>query len=319
MTLDIHEFGAFNREWVARGFVRSMDEQFGAPTNLNVSRAIVERVPEFFSFLERSLAKRNVRFFDYIIIDSPDDTVRHSTTSINDGRQSLAILNSFSFILEGRNGRSFHDDLERRTKGQLAAIDAFVQYVSDHASQIKKLVETERSNLIVTKEPVVLRMDYVYEGAQINIPVRLLSSGNDSTVALRYAPRPKPLYSIERPAAYVIRSSESALIEVLDRHQIKYRSLETNEQFPVESYEVVKVDTGSLEGKRTYLPSVNKKTDLRNFARGDVYIPLEQLHSTMLAITLEPESMWGLIQYDEYASLRTVGKEYPVYRVLIKQ
>jgi len=316
MTLDVHEFGAFNREWVARGFVRAIDEQFGAPTNLNVSPALLQRASdEFFPYLERSLAERGVRFFDYMIVDSPDDTVRHSTTSINDGRQSLAILNTFAFILEGRNGRGFHDDLERRTKGQLAAIEAFVQYASDHASEIKTLVQTERSKLIQSKDPVVLRMDYVYEGKQMTIPVRVLSSGKDSTVALRYAPRPKPISTIERPAAYLIPSTQTELINFLNRHQVKYRRLEKVEQLFVESYEIDTVEAGSLEGKNTYLASVMMKKGYRNFAKGDVYIPLEQLRSTMLVIALEPESMWGLIQYDEYAFLRSAGTTYPIYRV----
>lgn len=316
MTLDVHEFGAFNRAWVSQGFVRAMDEQFGIPTNLNVSPAIVDYASkEFVPFLKNSLSRQNIRFFDYVIIDSPKDTVRHSTTSINDGRQSLAILNTFAFILEGRNGREFNDDLERRTKGQYAAIEAFLQFASDHASDIRSLVQRERTKLLKSRDPVVLQMDYIYEGKKISIPVNVLSSGKDSTVYLDYAPKPKPLHTVSRPQGYIIPGGELTLIEFLDRHGIQYRKLQKEETHIVEVYKIHSIEKKRMEEKNTYITQVSSSKLRRSFSSGDLVVPLEQLHSTMLVIALEPESMWGLIQYDEFAHLRKTGSEYPIYRI----
>lgn len=317
MTLDVHEFGAFNRAWVSRGFVRAMDEQFGIPTNLNVSPAIVDYASkEFMPFLRNSLSRQNIRFFDYVIVDSPQDTVRHSTTSINDGRQSLAILNTFAFILEGRNGKNFNDDLERRVKGQYVAIEAFLQFASDRASEIRSLVQREQANLLKSRDSVVLQMDYVYDGEKISIPVNVLSSGTDSTVYLDYAPQPKPFHTVNRPLGYLIPSGELALIEFLDRHSIQYRRLQKEETHTVEAYKIQSIEKRRMEEKNMYIARVSSSKLRRSFSTGDVVVPLEQLHSTMLVIALEPESMWGLIQYDEFAHLRKTGSEYPIYRIL---
>lgn len=319
MTLDVHEFGAFNRAWTSQGFVRRMDEQFGLPTNLNVSPEIVDYASKkFLPFLKNSLSRQNIRFFDYVIVDSPQDTVRHSTTSINDGRQSMAILNTFAFIFEGRNGRSFHDDLERRTKGQYAAIEAFLQFASDQAHEIQSLVKSERAKLLKSRDSVVLQMDYIYEGEKIFIPVNVLSSGTDSTVYLNYTSRPKPLHSVNRPQGYIIPGDEFTLIEFLDRHNIQYRKLQKEETYTVEAYKIQSIEKRRMEEKSVYIARVSSSTLRRSFSIGDVVVPLEQLHSTMLVIALEPESMWGLIQYDDFAHLRNTGNEYPIYRIQLQ-
>ena len=116
VTLDVHEYGPFGKAWTSTGWVRAMDEQYGAPTNLNVPPQLLSFAKErLFPHLKAELGKQGLRFFEYVLADSPEDTARRSTTSINDGRQSFAIQGSLSFILEGRNGRLFNDDLKRRT------------------------------------------------------------------------------------------------------------------------------------------------------------------------------------------------------------
>ncbi|MFZ5947182.1 MAG: M14 family zinc carboxypeptidase [Stygiobacter sp.] len=319
VTLDVHEFGAFNREWVSRGFVRAMDEQFGIPTNLNVSPAIIDYASkELIPFLKNSLSQQNIRFFDYVIVDSPNDTVRHSTTSINDGRQSMAILNTFAFILEGRNGKEFNDDLERRTKGQYAAIEAFLQFASDRADEIRSLVQRERTKLLASRDSVILQMDYLYRGEKISIPVNKLSSGKDSIVNLDYSSRPTPLLSVSRPQGYIIPGHELALIEFLDRHGVQYHRLQKEETYTVEAYVIRSIEKRRMEEKNTYIARVSSSKVNRLFSSGDVIVPLQQLHSTMLVIALEPESMWGLIQYDEFAHLRKIENKYPIYRILLQ-
>ena len=100
------------------------------------------------------------RFYNYTIVGSPADTMRHSTTNINDGRQSLAIQQSYSFILEGRNGKSFHEELERRAKGQFSAIGHFLSFVADNAATIRETVRAARAAVPVAKDSVVLLAEY---------------------------------------------------------------------------------------------------------------------------------------------------------------
>jgi hypothetical protein len=51
-----------------------------------------------------------------------------------------------------------------------------------------------------------------------------------------------------------------------------------------------------------------------NLAAGDVIVPTTQWHSLFLATLLEPESMWGLTKYPQFAwTLK--DKWYPILRV----
>jgi hypothetical protein len=317
MTLDVHEFGAGGKSWTDLGVVRSIDEQFGAPTNLNISEAIRNYgTAKMFPVLKVNLDSQGIRFFNYSIMGNPGDSVRHSTTDINDGRQSFAILNNYSFILEGRNGKEFNDDLRRRVKGQYAAVTAFIQFGFDHAAEIRSLVHSEREKLPRNTDPVVLQMDHMPDGSKLGIPVRSLSDGKDSIVHLVYRPNVKSLLTVGRPAAYLIPQSQTSLIAFLDRHQIQYERLHKGTQGKVETSTIHAMNIKWLEGETVYDPEVEITVQERNFSEGDIRVPLDQPHSTMLVIALEPRSWWGLIQYEPFKDLRIPNVEYPIYRVL---
>jgi len=317
VTLDVHEFGAGGREWEQAGYVRVMDEQFGAPTNLNVSPEIREDITNnLFPYLDAQLASQRIRFFNYTIMGGPGDTVRHSTTDINDGRQSFAILNTYSLILEGRNGGGFNTDLKRRVTNQHAAITSFLTYVAGNAENIAELVHTGRNRLPRDHDPVVLQMNHIHNGETLAVPVKNLATGKDSSVAMKFASSVKPLLFVKRPHGYIIPASNTALHSFLDRHHIVYTQLDSDMEYRVESAIIDGFDLKMVEGDSVFLPLVSRKEGTRFFHTGDLLITLDQLRSTMIVIALEPESMWGLVQYKEFASLLQSGKEYPVYRIL---
>jgi hypothetical protein len=316
-TLDVHEFQALGDAWTTRGFVRAIDEQLGAPTNLNISPALRAMIVDrLFPFVASRLKEAGFRFFNYSIVDSPEDTLRHSTTDINDGRQSLAILNTFSCILEGRNARDFNGDLERRSRGQLAAIMAYLQYCADHADEIKRVVHAERDSLSISTAPVKLQMSHVHGGEHIAVPVKTYPGGKDSTVSLLYAPNIVSWREVPRPAAYIIPRQEKDILSVLQRHGITMHAIDKRQEMRVESYSVVKVDTSGIEGDPVLVPRVTKAKGMHTFEAGDVVVLMNQLHSTMIALTLEPESQWGLVQYKPFERLRNLDTEYPVYRLV---
>jgi hypothetical protein len=315
-TLDVHEYPPFSKSWVSAGRVPLMDEQFGAPTNLNVPPGLTGfALTQLFPYLDAELAKQGIRFFNYIKLDSAADTARSSTTSINDGRQSFAIQGAFSFILEGRNGNTFNDELQRRSSRQLAAIRSFLGFLSARAPEVRALVQAGIRAVTDSRAPVVLQMDHVPDGSTLNIPVQVLKTGAASTLEVKYAPSVKALKSVERPAAYVIPAAQTALIAFLDRHGVTYDRVEQPRRQSVEIYTERGDSKAVIEGKNLHIPATRKRTELISLAPGDVVVPLDQRQGTMLVIALEPESMWGLAQYEEFAALRTPGRDYPVYRI----
>jgi hypothetical protein len=73
--------------------------------------------------------------------------------------------------------------------------------------------------------------------------------------------------------------------------------------------------TSRLEMEEEVQPfvSVSTRSMTKTLKPGDFVIPTKQLQSMLLAIILEPESMWGLTKYDQFGYLLR-GKEYPVMR-----
>jgi hypothetical protein len=316
VTLDVHEYSAFRKEFRMAGYVQTTDEQFGAPSNLNVAPAIREYgLRQLFPFLEAALAKRGVRFSNYLRMQAPGDTVRFSTTSIDDGRQSFAILNTFSFIVEGRNGRDVNDELDRRITGQLAAIESFLDFVNSRNAEIRRLVRSGREKSADSTEPVVTQMDYVYDGATIKVPVRTLSSKVDSVVSMAFAPVVKPLVSVLRPEFYVIPRSQRAVRDLLDRHGVRYDTVARSTRQEVEIHTVVDVAGKWMENKPFTYVSTRMRTAEVSLEPGDVVVPLNQPRGTMLVIALEPSSMWGIAQDEAFAAFLVKGSDYPVYRI----
>lgn len=317
VALDVHEFSIYRKKYLAAGYVYAVDEQLGAPTNLNIPESIREfGLKHLFPFLGSELLKNNVRFGNYTKMDEPSDTARLSTTSIDDGRQSLAILNTFSFILEGKNGRSFHDDLQRRAEGQRAAICAFLRFVNDNSAAIGKLIVSERTTLVQSREPVIVRMDYRYTGETIALPMTLLSSGADTTVAMKYAPLVTPLAKVSRPVAYLIPQAQTSLIAALERLGIHGERIVRTVQKKAEIISITDTKPMWMENKLFTDIATTVRNETVTVQPGDFLVSVSQLASTQIVIALEPTSMWGLLQEEEFALLRMKGTDYPVYRIM---
>jgi hypothetical protein len=319
VTLDVHEYSAFRKEFRSAGFVRSDDEEFGAPTNTNISPEIRNfALLEMFPFLKMELAKQGISFSNYYKLNSPDDTVRASTTSIDDGRQSFALQGTFSFLLEGRGGDKMNEDLQRRTTRELAAVEKFLEFVNLHAEKIKLLVKNEKIKLKESSSPVPLNMNYVCDGSRIDMPMQMLDSGADTMMSLPFASEVKVLDSAIRPQAYVIPKSIHKVIDFLDRNRIQYIKTKKPYDLSVDIYTILNKRRIWMENKSFSLPITNLRNETIQMEPGDIIVPLNQRAGVMLVIALEPNSMWGLSQYDEFDFLCNKGSDYPIFRVPIQ-
>lgn len=316
-TLDVHEFQTSGKEWEDAGYYRTMDEQWGAPTNPNVDVWLRRYgVETMFPAMKAGLEADGFRFYNYTIVGSPTDTMRHSTTNVNDGRQSLAGQGSYSFILEGRNGRTFHDEIERRTKGQLSALTHFLTFVGQNAATIRARVAAARAAIPAGRDSVVLLAEYLFSGEAMPVPVRTIAGGKDSVIRVLHRSMPTPLVRTARPVAYVIPAAQRLLIDLMHRHHVAMRTLTAPTAMRVEVQTVQRWDTRIFEEDPTLFPDIVRRERDMTFAAGDVLVPLDQLKAVLIMLALEPGSVWGVVQYEPFATLRVVGAEYPVYRVL---
>jgi hypothetical protein len=316
VTLDVHEYTAFRKEFRQAGFVRTTDEEFGAPTNLNISGTMRNyALSKLFPFLSSALTAQGISFSNYYKIDSPDDTVRASTTAINDGRQSFGILGNFSFILEGRNGRKMNDELKRRVTRQTVAIEKFLQFVNENSAEVASLVAAEKKRLAESNDTIAVQMCYVYDGSKISIPVTYLDSNKDTMVQMPFAPRLEVRNSVARPKAYYIPAALTDVIGLLDLHKITYFKTTKPNTFSAEVYSVKHKKTVWMENKSFSIPAFETKKIEFTSTPGDVIVPLDQPSGVMLAIAFEPASMWGIVHASEFKSLCKAGKDYPIFRI----
>lgn len=316
VTMDIHEYTSFSRSWSDSGFIRIADVQVGMLTNLNTAPEILDlQHKRIFPFIAEKMKGRDFYFQEYIV-GSPSGRIRHSTTEINDGRQSFGILGTVSFIQEGRRWKTNEDHLQRRVLSQLASIEALLEYCSNDAQNIKQIVYNERCRLLaLAGQTIALRMDH-YEGDGVMyIPVRMLKADRDSTWRVKpYYGEVRLLKSTLLPQKYLLERKDSAIVELLHRHHIKVDVVRHETTMNTSSYFIDSVGRSGIEENALPFVSVSCRQVNTTLREGDFTISTGQLQSVLLAIILEPESMWGLTKYEPFAYVLK-GKRYPVLRI----
>ena len=321
-TLDVHEYYPYGDDWLEYGYVKNFDEQFGAATDINVSAQIREYSNKaFFPFAENYLKDRGYTFNNYILGGPPGvSRFRHSTVDINDGRQSFGILNSFSFILEGLNGKdTFLDNIKHRADGQKTAMEALISFVVNNKDVIKMMVKNEREKLRNSKEGdlVAIRMEHVKADSSLKLRLKSVKTGEDTTViAEEYHSVVKSVMTIKKPAGYLVPKDSINLIRMLDDHGITYEAYNKRPQDKFQKYFVERIDSVFLE--ELMLPDPIIKTEISDDIDKDQYffVPINQLNSNVLVLGLEPQSMLGIIVYDEYKDWIRKQEYYPIIRVM---
>jgi hypothetical protein len=325
VTMDVHEYSPFGETWKKFGYRDNSDELLGTPTNIMVSQKIRDLANKnFYPYLKKYCADNRVSCFVYAPGGPPEnDYIRHSTFDINDGRQSLAIQNSFSLILEGMNGTDgFSDNIKHRAEAQMTAMRGLLEYSYKNSAEIKKLVTTERKSLANIKpgEKVAIQLIHASNGETLSLPLYSYHSGNDTVLIVHnYRPVVKSLSDVTRPVGYLIPKSDSRLVAWAGRHAFITEPFKAEKSTKIEQYAVASVDSIDFEGDLVIDPVLKVKELSSGVVPGDyIYIPTGQLKGNMLIIALEPKSMLGLATYPLFEYLVKAGTDYPVLRVVKK-
>lgn len=329
VTLDVHEYNAIKKAWIANGFVKDADEMLGGVTNLNIAPEIIDfsrstLIPE----IGQQIKNDGFRFHRYIVGEPfQNHRIRHSTTAINDGRQSMGIYNSLSFIIEGKRYGDLLTNIEKRTKAQVSAIMGFLKTVAAHSVEIAQTVRLSRRRLVDTaylvKNDVAIQMDYFRDATQtaLTFPVFDLYTWHHGEKKLEnYFSTVKIKKSVKRPYAYVISADQTRLLDVLTRHQIEMFQLKDAREIEVTAFSVLHVTPGVDEDKPTETVDVREKSQRMNFAKGSVVILLNQKAANLIPLVLEPQSTWNLAQTRvgrkyRFSRFLKEGQIYPVFRI----
>jgi hypothetical protein len=321
-TMDVHEYYPYTDDWKKFGYMKNFDVQVGAETNPNVSGRIWSLSnQDYLPFIEAYFKERKYSFHNYILGGPPDiNLIRHSTFDINDGRQSFGILNSFSFIQEGKNGKDSIDNIQRRTESQAAGLTGFLNYIYSNKNKIKSLVHEESSKLISGKisDSVAIQMEHSSTGEKLTLPLLSLYSDTDSIITVNdYRPVVESIYNVERPSGYLIPKSKPELYDWALRQDIKISAFHPTQDMSIQKYFVSRIDSMNFEGDTIVNPDV-ELSEVSTEIIGDeyYYISTGQIKNNLIVTALEPKSELGLVTYKQYSHLLKAGEYFPVLRVV---
>ncbi len=365
VTIDVHEKG---------------DDYYrvsiGCVSNLNISPELQKFSQEtILSEVEKKLQKKKITFHEYIVTQEmginssagvryrPEDVGkrklmrRYSTADLNDGRNSLGIYETLSFIQEGASRHNIKT-LKERTRWQYFGLRFFSESVSLHADKIKEMVSTLRQNLLekarTFKEDdlIHLKMRYAKDPKQptltikrferVDSPIRGIlrndkKAGDPLTrediapypypsqykvveeVVKNWFPKVEPEISVARPVGYIIPSVHQDVIETLLHHGLNVEIFSNDSALEVEAYSVADM----VPAEYDYLPpqaiEVVKKTVQVLVKRDDCYVCCAQDGANLIPCLLEPQSQYGLIRYRKYNLVTEKGDFFPIYRVVKKE
>jgi hypothetical protein len=321
--MDVHEYFPYGEAWQKYGYHNNSDLLLGTATNSNVSVKLRELsnkscVP----FIREYLDAGQISNFLYSPGGPPEiEYIRHSTFDINDGRQSFAIQNTFSFIQEGINGKDYSaDNLRHRAEGQMTGMRGLLEFTYQNKKKIKDMVTADRRELISrpTSTVISIQCEHTANGQKIDLPVLSYSTGIDTVLTVvDYRPVVKSLYDIGRPEGYLIPKKLKELTDWTDRQGIIHKPFTNTGLYKIEQYEISNIDSIDFEGDKIVNPEVNSAF-LQTAVTADdyIYVPTSQLKGNLVAIALEPKSMLGLVTYKQFAHLLKPGGKFPVLRVV---
>lgn len=328
VTLDVHEYNAIGREWISKGFVKDAEEMIGGVTNLNVAPQIIKFSRDTFIPEIGQLIQEDGFSFSRYIVGAPfeNQRIRYSTTAINDGRQSMGIFNTLSFIIEGKRYGDLLTNIKRRTAGQVSAITAFLLTTAHHKNEILKTVRSTRGELLTSSLPndyVYVQMDYFPDSLRekLTFPVFDLYTWHQVEKQLEnYEPEVKVIKSVTRPYAYVFSDQQEKLIELFSKHGIMMSRLKSDAELEVESYTLLHLTPGRDEDKPTENVDVVVQKVVRKLKKGSVFVLLNQPAANLIPLLLEPQSTWNIAKERSGSKYRfkeflQETREYPIYRI----
>jgi hypothetical protein len=323
VTMDVHEYYPYGETWKKSGFHINTDELIGPANNPNVAEDIKNLSNlSFLPFMNKYLADRHFTNFIYSPGGPPEiNYIRHSTFDINDGRQSFAIQNSFSFIQEGLNGKeSSTDNLRHRAEGQMTGMRCLIEYSCRNKEKTKKMVATDRRKMIqaTAGEKISIQCEHVRNGEKLKLPVHSYSSGKDTILTITdYRPVVKSLFDVDKPDGYLIPKKLKELIDWIGRQDLKTETVGTLPPAEIQQYEISAIDSIDFEGDKVVNPSIILKDLKTPITLSDyIYVSTSQLKGNIIVIALEPKSILGLVTYKQFAHILKAGEQYPILRVI---
>ena len=360
VTIDVHEKG---------------DDYYrvsiGCVSNINIAADLQDfsrRV--ILAEIKKSLEEKSFTFHEYLVsedlgVDTSsgaayetrpagprEEMKRFSTTDLNDGRNSLGIFETLSFIQEGASRHDLETLLDR-TRWQYSGLRAFLESVAGHGPEVLKMVRDDRARLLerakapAEKDLVHLRMKFARDPGQPQLlfkkferapsPIRGIlkmdKKAGDILTADDIAPYPRPsdvkvvdevvkhwfpnvepTLSVRRPSGYILGGDRLDIVETLLALGVDVGMLVKDGFVDAEVYEL----TGIVPAKLDYLAPEKLNVEVKALRvpvrKGDFFVTCVQPAANLVPCLLEPQSEFGLIRYWKYELVPETGGIFPIFR-----
>jgi len=360
VTIDVHEKG---------------DDYYrvsiGCVSNVNIGRDLQDfsRLT-ILAEVEKTLKKKNVAFYEYLVTEDlgadtssgaayergqagpREEMKRFSTTDLNDGRNSLGIFESLSFIQEGASRHDL-ETLEARTAWQYQGLRAFLESVAAHAPEVMKAVRGDRARLLERAaardgaDPVHLRMKFARDPKvpqlvlkRFEIPqspirgvLKVDKKAGETLLAGDIAPAPgprnvkivdevvkhwfpnvEPTLSVPRPRGYIVRGDRLDIVETLVALGVEVGIIAKDGVVDAEAYDVTAIVPARLDYLAPEKIDVAAKPVKVPVKKGDFYIDCVQPAANLVPALLEPQSEFGLIRYWKFKLVPEAGGVFEILR-----
>jgi hypothetical protein len=343
----------------------------GCVSNLNIAANLQDFSRRtILAEVEQSLKKKRVTFHEYLVteelgIDTSsgaayragpegprEEMKRFSTTDLNDGRNSLGIFETLSFIQEGASRHDL-ETLRDRTRWQYDGLRSFLESVARHGPEILALVRSDRSRLLerakaqAENDSVHLRMKFARDAGQPQLflktferapsPIRGIlrvdKKAGETLTEEDIAPYPLPrnlrvvdevvknwfpnvesTLAVRRPSGYFLSGDRLDIVETLLGLGVQVGMLEKDGLFEAEVYAV----TGISPAKLDYLAPEKVEIEVKSvqvpLRKGDFYVSCVQPAANLIPCLLEPQSEFGLIRYWKYKLVPEPGGVFAAFR-----
>lgn len=361
VTIDVHEKG---------------DDYYrvsiGCVSNANIAPALQAFSREtVLAEVGKALAKKNIAFFEYLITEDlgvdtssgaarsegvrgpREEMKRYSTTDLNDGRNSLGIFETMSFIQEGASRHDL-ETLKARAAWQYAGLRAFLESVAGHGPEIVEMVGGLRARLLeraaarAADDPVHLRMEYVRDPAVPELRLKRFEraagapsagrvlrvdkkAGETVTAAdfvpvepggikvvdqvvKHWFPNVAPTLSVTRPRGYIIRGGRLDLVETLLALGVEVRMFVEDVLLETEVYEVAAVEPSDVDYEAPRRIDVAAKPARTPVDKGDFFVDAVQPAANLVPCLLEPQSAYGFIRYWKLKLVPEAGGLFEIMR-----
>ncbi len=362
VTIDVHEKG---------------DDYYrvsiGCVSNVNIGRGLQDfsrRV--ILAEVDQALRKKDITFFEYLVteplgVDTSSGAARipggrepreqmkrYSTTDLNDGRNSLGVFETLSFIQEGASRHDL-ETLEARTTWQYHGLRAFLESAAAHAPEVLKIVADHRARLLeraaarAESDPVHLRMAYARDpaapvlhlkrferagpaaagrvlridkkagetvSASDFVPIRGPAAARvvDDTIK-HWFPNVEPTLSVRRPRGYFVRGDRLDIVETLLGLGVEVGLVARDAIVEAEVYEVTAVVPAPADYEAPESIDVAAKPIKVPVKKGDFYVDGVQPAANLVPCLLEPQSAYGLIRYRKFKLVPEAGGLFEVLRL----